>query len=330
MRGVPGLSVPPMSDAVAAGQTPAPGAARGHRAQADGRLQPPLALGPARRRRPVADHRDRHRHHRRHPPDPERDPAGELPRPRLDGPLRARPGQRGPPDGGGRPARLSRRWHPGHALRRADRGVLPAEHGGNFVGVGLFEETAKALVVVGVGWRIAERRPRDGMVLGATVGAGFASFESAGYALQTFIDHRADHPVTNILSTEAQRGLLSPFGHLTWTALVGGAIFAAWRSGAFRPVASGDLDVPGRRCSSRRLGFELRLGDRDRGGPGRPRLGERLAEHRGLDREADRLRADHVQRRVRPVDRPERGDRDGLGDPGLADYGRARSALDSS
>ena len=107
---------------------------------------------------------------------------------------------------------------------------------GNFVGVGLFEETAKALVVVGVGWRIAERRPRDGMVLGATVGAGFASFESAGYALQTFIDHRSDHPVTNILSTEAQRGLLSPFGHLTWTALVGGAIFAAWRSGAFRPV----------------------------------------------------------------------------------------------
>jgi RsiW-degrading membrane proteinase PrsW (M82 family) len=107
---------------------------------------------------------------------------------------------------------------------------------GTFVGVGLFEETAKALVLVGVGWTIAERRPRDGMVLGATVGAGFASFESAGYALQTFIDHRADHPVANILGTEVQRGLLSPFGHLTWTALVGGAIFAAWRSGAFGPV----------------------------------------------------------------------------------------------
>jgi hypothetical protein len=108
---------------------------------------------------------------------------------------------------------------------------------GTFVGVGVFEETAKALIVVAVGWRIAEHRPRDGMVLGATVGAGFASFESAGYALQTFIEHRADHPVANILSTEAQRGLLSPFGHLTWTALVGGAIFATWRSGVFRPVA---------------------------------------------------------------------------------------------
>jgi protease PrsW len=108
---------------------------------------------------------------------------------------------------------------------------------GTFIGVGLFEETAKALIVVAVGWTIAERRPRDGMVLGATVGAGFASFESAGYALQTFIDHRGDHPVANILSTEAQRGLLSPFGHLTWTALVGGAIFAAWRNGAFKPIA---------------------------------------------------------------------------------------------
>jgi protease PrsW len=107
---------------------------------------------------------------------------------------------------------------------------------GNFLGVGLFEETAKALVVVGVGWSLAERRPRDGMVLGAAVGAGFASFESAGYALQTFIDHRNDHPVANILGTEVQRALLSPFGHLTWTALVGGAIFAAWRSGAFGPA----------------------------------------------------------------------------------------------
>jgi protease PrsW len=114
---------------------------------------------------------------------------------------------------------------------------LPATVG-TFIGVGFFEETAKALIVVGVGWRVAERRPRDGMVLGATVGAGFASFESAGYALQTFIDHRGDHPVANILSTEAQRGLLSPFGHLTWTALVGGAIFAAWRSGVFRPGAA--------------------------------------------------------------------------------------------
>ena len=100
------------------------------------------------------------------------------------------------------------------------------ERAAAFVGVGLFEETAKALVVVLIGTRVPVRRGRDGMILGATVGAGFAAFESAGYALSTFLDHRADHPVLSIVSTEAQRALLSPFGHLTWTALVGGAIFA--------------------------------------------------------------------------------------------------------
>jgi PrsW family intramembrane metalloprotease len=102
---------------------------------------------------------------------------------------------------------------------------------GTFVGVAVFEETAKALVVVAVGARIGARRPRDGMILGATVGAGYAAFESAGYALQTFLDHRSDHPILNIVSTEAQRAVLSPFGHLTWTALLGGAIFAAWQGG---------------------------------------------------------------------------------------------------
>ena len=108
---------------------------------------------------------------------------------------------------------------------------------GTFVGVAVFEETAKALVVVAVGARIAVRRPRDGMILGATVGAGYAAFESAGYALQTFLDHRSDHPILNIVSTEAQRALLSPFGHLTWTALLGGAIFVAWQGGKFGPIA---------------------------------------------------------------------------------------------
>jgi protease PrsW len=116
---------------------------------------------------------------------------------------------------------------------------------GTFVAVGLFEESAKALVVVLIAMTVQMRRGRDGMILGATVGAGFAAFESAGYALSTFLEHRADHPVLNIVSTEAQRGLLSPFGHLTWTALVGGAIFAAWRRGAFGPLAPVALTFAG-------------------------------------------------------------------------------------
>ena len=73
------------------------------------------------------------------------------------------------------------------------------------------------------------------MVLGATVGAGFAAFESAGYAFSALMHHQDDHPVINILQTEIFRAVLAPFGHITWTALFGGALFAAARSdGRFR------------------------------------------------------------------------------------------------
>jgi protease PrsW len=108
---------------------------------------------------------------------------------------------------------------------------------GTFVGVGLFEEGAKLLILVAVASVLDEHRPRDGLVLGATVGAGFAAFESTGYAFQTFMNHTGDHAILDIAGTEAQRAVLAPFGHITWTALVGGAIFAAWKSERFGPVA---------------------------------------------------------------------------------------------
>ncbi|HEX2157592.1 MAG TPA: PrsW family glutamic-type intramembrane protease, partial [Actinomycetes bacterium] len=51
-----------------------------------------------------------------------------------------------------------------------------------FVGVGLIEEAVKLAAL----WLLARRLPRytmrDGIVLGAAVGFGFAAFESAGYA----------------------------------------------------------------------------------------------------------------------------------------------------
>jgi len=51
-----------------------------------------------------------------------------------------------------------------------------------YVGVGLIEEGVKLAAL----WLLARRLPRytmrDGMVLGAAVGFGFAAFESAGYA----------------------------------------------------------------------------------------------------------------------------------------------------
>lgn len=110
---------------------------------------------------------------------------------------------------------------------------LPSEYG-TFLTVGLIEESAKGLVLVAVAYRVRPRGALDGMALGATVGAGFAAFESSGYALKSLIVHASDHPVLNIVESEISRAVLSPFGHITWTALLGGALFAASRNGAFR------------------------------------------------------------------------------------------------
>jgi protease PrsW len=110
--------------------------------------------------------------------------------------------------------------------------LLP-EARGTFVGVGVIEETGKGLVLLAVAHTVHHREPRDGMLLGAVVGAGFASFESAGYALHTMLNHLDDHTIADILETEAFRGVLAPFGHITWTALLGGALFASSRGGRF-------------------------------------------------------------------------------------------------
>ena len=109
-------------------------------------------------------------------------------------------------------------------------------HGkGTYLSVGLIEEAAKALVVLAVAHQVVERGPRDGMILGAIVGAGFAAFETSGYALSTLLKHMDDHGLMSVANTELTRGILAPFGHILWTALVGGALFeSAQRTGAFR------------------------------------------------------------------------------------------------
>ena len=115
-------------------------------------------------------------------------------------------------------------------------GAGPLGNAAGFFGVGLIEEVSKGAVLVAVAWRVRERTVHGGMVLGATVGAGFAAFESAGYAFYAYIQHTDDHPELNILQTEVSRAMLAPFGHLTWTALLGGALFAvaAPPKGGFR------------------------------------------------------------------------------------------------
>jgi RsiW-degrading membrane proteinase PrsW (M82 family) len=80
-----------------------------------------------------------------------------------------------------------------------------------YVVVGFVEEFVKGVLLV---------------VVGATVGAGFAAFESAGYAFNAAITARGIDLVS-LLQTEVIRAILSPVGHVLWTAILGAVLFGA-------------------------------------------------------------------------------------------------------
>ncbi|MBK4348447.1 PrsW family intramembrane metalloprotease [Lacisediminihabitans changchengi] len=98
-----------------------------------------------------------------------------------------------------------------------------------YVVVGVIEEFVKAAVLVIVGWRVLPKTAAQGALLGATVGAGFAAFESAGYAFNSVITARG-LDLASLLQTEVLRAILAPIGHVLWTAIIGAVIFGASRT----------------------------------------------------------------------------------------------------
>src|SRR5829696_800930 len=60
----------------------------------------------------------------------------------------------------------------------------------SYLGVGLIEEAVKVAALWLLARRLTRYTVRDGMVLGATVGLGFAAFESAGYAFNALFTHQ--------------------------------------------------------------------------------------------------------------------------------------------
>ncbi|XVV09197.1 PrsW family intramembrane metalloprotease [Actinoplanes sp. CA-131856] len=94
-----------------------------------------------------------------------------------------------------------------------------------FVGVGLIEEGVKLAALWLLTRHLAGKSVRSGVLLGATVGFGFAAFESAGYALNALITVDG-LSLRALVETEILRGLLAPFGHGLWTAILGGLLFA--------------------------------------------------------------------------------------------------------
>jgi protease PrsW len=115
--------------------------------------------------------------------------------------------------------------------------LVPGGNLGPFV-VGLIEEFVKGVFIVVVAMGIRPFHVRDGIVLGATVGFGFAALESSGYALASLFVVQGGHlylSLTAVVVTELIRGLLAPFGHGMWSAILGAAIFnAAARRGGLR------------------------------------------------------------------------------------------------
>ena len=91
---------------------------------------------------------------------------------------------------------------------------------------GLVEELGKLLAVVYATRRLSPVRYRyilNGMLFGAAVGAGFAAFESAGYAMMVLLERKSLPAMIDVIFA---RGWLSPFAHVLWTALTAGAL---WR-----------------------------------------------------------------------------------------------------
>lgn len=114
----------------------------------------------------------------------------------------------------------------------------------NFFGafmIGVIEELGKAVIVYAFLKRLGKLSILTGMLIGASVGAGFAAFESAGYALQPliqFLQYSGFAAAHGQVLDEQQmfdainqsiflRGFLAPGGHVAWSAISGAAIVMA-------------------------------------------------------------------------------------------------------
>ncbi len=96
---------------------------------------------------------------------------------------------------------------------------------------GLIEEPGKLLALLFVAKSSQYRYKLNGLLFGACVGAGFAIFESMGYAFQVMLQADGIDEVTeNILL----RGVLSPGAHVVWTAIAGAALWRVKGTAPFR------------------------------------------------------------------------------------------------
>jgi protease PrsW len=97
--------------------------------------------------------------------------------------------------------------------------------------VGFIEEFAKILGVLVIARHLEDYSEMEGIILGAAAGMGFAALESSGYAFTAFLASGGSLSVT--VGVILLRGLLSPLGHGTWTAIFVGVLFRESREDHF-------------------------------------------------------------------------------------------------
>jgi RsiW-degrading membrane proteinase PrsW (M82 family) len=110
--------------------------------------------------------------------------------------------------------------------------------------IGAIEEAVKVLGVLVIARHHRHDSELDGLILGAAAGMGFAALESTGYAFTSFLRSQGSLSVT--VGVTLLRGILSPLGHGTWTAILAAVLFRESRAGRFRltgPVLSAYLTV---------------------------------------------------------------------------------------
>ena len=86
--------------------------------------------------------------------------------------------------------------------------------------VGIIEELGKAIIVYYFIRHLQRPNILGGLLVGASVGAGFAAFESAGYAMNLLFAGGWEV----MMDTLFLRGFLAPGGHVTWAAITGAAM----------------------------------------------------------------------------------------------------------
>ncbi len=102
--------------------------------------------------------------------------------------------------------------------------------------VGLIEEGCKILAVMFLARRMIHNSEMDGLLLGGAVGMGFAALESTGYAFTVFLLSHGQ--VSASIAETVLRGLIAPFGHGIWTALLGAVLFRVSEPRHFRITGS--------------------------------------------------------------------------------------------